>query len=151
MASVSPEQIRPGATFLNRMLYSGALAYCVLQTMPEGTPESVVLGLTDSQWQWCVDNEERLWRSLIERQLLYSSDPAVADRRIAVVELGRQQIAWSGLTRIFAGKRLHDAQSDKAGGLSRNRGAEERLSRCSTPAAASLPTTKTWRKPCSVP
>ena len=48
--------------------------------MPEGTPESVVLGLTDSQWQWCVDNEERLWRSLIERQLLYSSDPAVADR-----------------------------------------------------------------------
>ncbi len=80
MASVSPEQIRPGATFLNRMLYSGALAYCVLQTMPEGTPESVVLGLTDSQWQWCVDNEERLWRSLIERQLLYSSDPAVADR-----------------------------------------------------------------------
>lgn len=80
MASVSPEQIRPGATFLNRMLYSGALAYCVLQTMPEGTPESVVLGLADSQWQWCVDNEERLWRSLIERQLLYSSDPAVADR-----------------------------------------------------------------------
>lgn len=66
-------------TTINRLLYEGAVSVIVKQIIPEATL-SETLGYTPSQLQWLSDNESQMWKALISRQLLYSSDPIVAER-----------------------------------------------------------------------
>jgi hypothetical protein len=71
-----PAELAEGETLLNRMLRDGAVSYAVGQYLQTDNP----LGLTPEQLQWCTDNEARVWRQLMEAQLIYSTDPTVADR-----------------------------------------------------------------------
>lgn len=67
-------------TLLNTLLYRGALLNSVLKQLPEGTPEATILGMTDEEYDWCRDNEARIWQTLIERDLLYSTSADVIAR-----------------------------------------------------------------------
>lgn len=76
----NPPQFAAAPTLLNRMLYDGAVTHSVMESMPEGTTIGTVLGLNDEQIHWCEENEARIWMTIIEQNLLYSTDPLVADK-----------------------------------------------------------------------
>ncbi|MCM1310113.1 MAG: hypothetical protein NC301_03690 [Bacteroides sp.] len=67
-------------TLLRPILYYGALHNQTLKMLPMGTSEALVLGMTDAEYQWCKDNEQRIWQKMIEEKLLYSTDMKVHDR-----------------------------------------------------------------------
>lgn len=67
---------------LNEMLYHGALLQTVLESMPKGTDEAVVLGMTDSEYAWCRQFESNIWNTMIEQQLLYSASESQIKRLI---------------------------------------------------------------------
>lgn len=78
VASLYPPEFSASPTLLNRLLYQGAL----LETANEkiNAPDSTLLGLTAEELKWCEENEGNIWLTLIDRNLLYSTDAAVADR-----------------------------------------------------------------------
>lgn len=83
VARTHPAGYAPDATLLNNMLYCGALLQTVLESMPEGTPERTVLGMTADGYEYCTRFEANIWQTLIEKQLLYSSDPILIQRLLS--------------------------------------------------------------------
>ena len=67
------------ATTLSRMVYEGALVAGVRMALPDAE-EAFVLGYSPEEYKWAVDNEARAWQTIVEGDLLFSSDPAIADR-----------------------------------------------------------------------
>lgn len=61
-------------SLLNEMLYRGALMLNVLDVLPEGTSEALVLGMTADEYDWCRKFDGRMWNTLIEKRLLYSTN-----------------------------------------------------------------------------
>ena len=58
---------------LDRMIYEGKIKYLVLLALPEMTPASL-FGYTDEAWEWCKNNEAKLWKAIVERKHLYTPD-----------------------------------------------------------------------------
>lgn len=79
-AALSPAQFTDSPTLLNVLLYQGALLQQALGRLPQGTPERLLLGMGEEDYEWCSKNEAQIWKSLIDRELLYSTDYAVIDR-----------------------------------------------------------------------
>lgn len=67
-------------TLLTSMLFAGAIHNEAMKMLPANTDEALVLGMTDDEYKWCRDNEQRIWQQLIETKRLYSSDPDVIKR-----------------------------------------------------------------------
>lgn len=78
-----PAEFGDSPTLLNHLLYRGALLRSVLESMPEGASEATVLGMTQEQYVQCVENEALIWKSLIDGQMLYSTDPQIIERLLA--------------------------------------------------------------------
>lgn len=72
---------KPGdtPTLLERILYEGALLTAVNEVVP-GDDIAESMGYDDDQWQWLNENESNIWKSLIDRDMLFSVDPTLADR-----------------------------------------------------------------------
>lgn len=108
-AYVSPDNGNP-STLLNRMLHDGAIAYAMKSCLPEATPLSTLLGISPEQAEWLVRNEAEVWRLMMERRLVYSTDPQLADRL-----LGRSPASHAispdapGMTARFIGMRIIEA------------------------------------------
>lgn len=68
----------PYPTLLSRLIYEGAVAVAV----SEATGKSVadVMGYLPAEEALMLKSEGDLWRALLERNLIYSTDPAVARR-----------------------------------------------------------------------
>lgn len=60
-------------TLLDEMILHGKLLCFVDAMLPE-TPDSLKIGYTAKELQWCNANENNLWAFLIENDLLYSPD-----------------------------------------------------------------------------
>lgn len=58
---------------LDRMIYEGKIKYLVLSALPEMTPASL-FGYTNEAWEWCKNNEAKLWKAIVERKHLYTPD-----------------------------------------------------------------------------
>lgn len=71
-----------GKTVLSKMLYHGALIYCVMSTMRYPSP-SMAIGVTTEQLEWLKNNRTEIWRTLIDRNMLYSTTPLDADKLLA--------------------------------------------------------------------
>lgn len=69
-------------TALSRMLRDGALVYAITQILPDCNAASV-LAYTSQDSEWLEKNEKMIWQTMIERDLLYSTDPAIAQRLTA--------------------------------------------------------------------
>lgn len=70
-------------TLLSGMLYEGAVASAMSRLLPEETPEGTLTGHTPEQVEWMESHAALIWNRLIEQQLLYSTDPAMASRLLA--------------------------------------------------------------------
>lgn len=66
---------------LSRMIYEGACLYC-MQLVIDKWSEKEALGWTDAQLRWATINEAKAWNALISRDLLFSTDPTVAQRLV---------------------------------------------------------------------
>lgn len=59
---------------LAQMIYYGKMIYYSDMLAPEMN-DTLKLGYTDQQLNWCVANEEKIWTLLVEQKLLYSTNP----------------------------------------------------------------------------
>jgi len=75
---VAPIQDR---TFLSEILYYGKLLYMAELWNPRAS-DALIIGYTDEQWQWAIENEEDIWRYFIEKEILYSTDSNLKQRFI---------------------------------------------------------------------
>lgn len=74
-----PMETAEEGTLLNKMLYWGAVTYAVTEIVPNADL-CEVFNLTPEELEWLEKNYPDVWRTMIERQLLYSTNPDVADR-----------------------------------------------------------------------
>lgn len=66
-------------TIVSRLLYEGACLYAVKQIIADFSLAEA-LGWTETQMEWANANEREIWNALISRDLLFSTEPSVADR-----------------------------------------------------------------------
>lgn len=67
------------STLLNRILYEGAVLAAVNEAVP-GNDTAESMGYDSGAWKWLSDNEKQMWNALIDREMLFSMDPAIAER-----------------------------------------------------------------------
>ncbi|MCM1347878.1 MAG: hypothetical protein NC338_00580 [Firmicutes bacterium] len=82
IATNNPYAPGPNATVLSRLLYEGALLYAMDRALPEAD-EALLMGYDPQQMEWARVNEGRVWQRLVESEMLFSTDPAVADKLVA--------------------------------------------------------------------
>lgn len=58
---------------VSEMIYQGKLLYCLDAMIPEG-PDSLKIGFSHDQLNWCRAHESEMWSWLVERKLLFSGD-----------------------------------------------------------------------------
>ncbi|MBR5298503.1 MAG: gliding motility lipoprotein GldB [Parabacteroides sp.] len=64
---------------LDRMIYEGKIKFIIQQALPELSVETL-MGYTESEVQWCKNNEAPLWRAIVERKHLYTPDQMVTSK-----------------------------------------------------------------------
>jgi gliding motility-associated lipoprotein GldB len=62
--------------FLSHMVYYGKLLYFQDMILPD-TPDTIKIGYTEKQLNWCVKNEAAIWAHFINQKLLFA--PGYAD------------------------------------------------------------------------
>ncbi|MBI4648381.1 MAG: gliding motility protein GldB [Bacteroidia bacterium] len=67
------EQKEPLDNLAGNMIEQGKIMYLLEALFPE-TPDSIKIGYTSPEWQWCERNEKNMWVYLIENKLLFSTD-----------------------------------------------------------------------------
>lgn len=80
VASENEPQLADDASLLNHLLYQGALLTQTQKRLPKETSEATLLGMTPEEYEWCETNEPQIWKTLIERKLLYSTDTEIINR-----------------------------------------------------------------------
>lgn len=58
---------------LSQMIYYGKLKYFTEAMMPDA-PDSLIMGYTEHEIEWCKASEEAMWRFIIEEDYLYSTN-----------------------------------------------------------------------------
>lgn len=71
VAAKYPEDVEVAQTVLSKMLYQGALVHAVMSAITDAKLSSA-LGVTDEELEWLDANEGLIWRSMIDKNLLYS-------------------------------------------------------------------------------
>ena len=61
-------------SLLAKMIYNGKILYFMDQVMPDHMPDSVKIGYTDKQLDWCKAFEAEIWGFYLESNLLYETD-----------------------------------------------------------------------------
>ena len=64
---------------LSHMIYWGKVRYLQQLWMPAAT-DAQIMTYTDEQMQWAVANEDQVYRYLIDRELLFETDPSLPKR-----------------------------------------------------------------------
>lgn len=59
-------------TLLDHIIYQGKLMYFVDAMLPE-MHDSLKIGYTEEQLEWCKENEPQMWNYIIENRLLFSN------------------------------------------------------------------------------
>jgi gliding motility-associated lipoprotein GldB len=58
---------------LSQMVYQGKVCYFSQMLMPD-EPDSLIIGMSASQVEWCKENENKMWTFLVEKKILFKSD-----------------------------------------------------------------------------
>lgn len=61
-------------TLLAKMIYNGKILYFLDQVLPTSTADSVKIGYTSQQIEWCKNYEGNIWGLLLQNDLLYQTD-----------------------------------------------------------------------------
>lgn len=67
-----PEQDRD-RNLLSKMIYNGKVLYAMDAFMPE-VADTLKIGYTGAQLEWCKENEGGIWAYLLENELLFNAD-----------------------------------------------------------------------------
>ncbi len=62
------------AKMIEMMISQGKIIYALDLLFPE-TPDSLKIGYTGAQLNWCKENESKVWSFFVDQQLLFSTDP----------------------------------------------------------------------------
>ncbi len=84
MKAIAYSLIGPGMpenTLLDQMILHGKALYFLDLMMP-GIDDSLKIGFTGKQLEWCRRNEKNIWAYLIENEMLYSTDSFIIDKFI---------------------------------------------------------------------
>lgn len=65
----------------NNIIYEGMLIYFTKKMLPD-EPDSIILGFSPSQMEWCKNNEKNIWTHLIENRLLFNDDSFIISKLI---------------------------------------------------------------------
>lgn len=68
-------------SFLSQMIYHGKQVYLKDWVLPRSSDAEKML-YTEQQIQWVIDNEAYMWQYIVEKQLLYNTDPSLSNRFI---------------------------------------------------------------------
>ena len=60
--------------FLAQILLEGKILYFMKSLMPQ-VADTVIMGYTQKQWQWCKENEVPIWTHFLDGNKLYGSEP----------------------------------------------------------------------------
>jgi hypothetical protein len=60
-------------TLLSKMVYNGKILYFMDQILPN-VADSIKIGYTTQQINWCTDFKATIWAYLLEQNLLYETD-----------------------------------------------------------------------------
>ena len=63
----------PGDKLVVQLVNAGKLQYFLEQVLPY-TADSIRLGYTGEQVEWCKENEQMIWQYFVQQDLLYKSD-----------------------------------------------------------------------------
>ncbi len=61
---------------IDEMIYQGIIMYATAALFPE-LPKYEIIGYPEQKWKWCEQYEADLWKTMMDRQVLFSQDPAV--------------------------------------------------------------------------
>ena len=61
-------------TVLDHMVFEGKLLYTMDAIMPD-TPDSIKIKYTADQMRWVRQNEGRIWKTFVEREIFFKKDP----------------------------------------------------------------------------
>lgn len=69
-------------TLISKMIYNGKILYMMDQLFPDKT-DSLKIGYTKEQLEWCTENEGGIWAYLLQNDLLYNSDYMAIQKYLA--------------------------------------------------------------------
>ncbi|MDD6210126.1 MAG: hypothetical protein PUB21_05930 [Bacteroidales bacterium] len=58
---------------LNKILYWGKIKYILSKTFPQ-KDKLFIMNYTADQWNWCSQNEKKIWKQIVGKKYLYSND-----------------------------------------------------------------------------
>ena len=93
-------------TFLSKMIHHGKILYFMDQVLPAQLPDSIKIGYTNHQMEWCKNFETDIWAYYLENNLLFETDyqkfqvfltegpftPGLGERNESAPKLG----VWTG-------------------------------------------------------
>lgn len=68
------EQTYKDKRFIAMMIYEGKIRYFTKALLPE-VHDTIILGCSAKQLEWCKKNEAEIWTHYIEKELLYKNNP----------------------------------------------------------------------------
>ncbi len=61
-------------SFISKMIHNGKILYFMDQVLPDEIPDSVKIGYTKKQLEWCQNFEADIWAYYLENNLLFETD-----------------------------------------------------------------------------
>lgn len=89
------------------MIYQGKIMYLLQQILPEEKGYRL-LGFTAEQEEWCRNNEEQIWRFLIENDYLFSTQQRIMTKYLNDAPLHRVclsnhlDVQWCGQDTVLS-------------------------------------------------
>lgn len=69
----TPQRIIQKDRLLDHLVYEGKIAFLTSLVVPD-EPLERILAFTPEELAWCIANEKAIWQSLMEKQMLYTTD-----------------------------------------------------------------------------
>jgi hypothetical protein len=103
--------------FLSNIIHQGKIKYILSQLANE--KEHIIMGYTEQQLEWCQLSEYSIWKHIIEKGMIYSTDQSEIDKFINPAPSSRgmpaqspgQVVNWVGLQIV---KKFMKNNSDKS-------------------------------------
>ncbi|RZK77754.1 MAG: gliding motility lipoprotein GldB, partial [Pedobacter sp.] len=61
-------------TLLSKMVHNGKILYFMDKILEERVPDSIKIGYTNTQFEWCKTFESDIWAFYLENDLLFETD-----------------------------------------------------------------------------
>jgi hypothetical protein len=103
---------------ISQMIYNGQVLFLTSKLLPH-TPDTLLLGFTPEQMEFCAEQEANMWTYFIEQQLLFNTDKFRMEQFINDAPYTKDFKKDSpGKAAVWIGYRIIEQYADKKKGLS---------------------------------